>query len=92
VAAIDLLLTMEVPAGDFPGRPPRSESSEPRVAPAALGYLGVVAAAFSLLAGASLAREGAFSVHEGIGFLSIIVFLLWLLATSIALVVRGQRI
>jgi hypothetical protein len=63
-----------------------------RVAPAALGYLGVVAAAFSLLAGASLAREGAFSVHEGIGFLSIIVFLLWLLTTSIALVVRGHRI
>lgn len=62
-----------------------------RVAPVALGWFGLAAAALSLVAGASLAREGAFSVHEGIGFLALMIFLLWLLATSIALVVRGER-
>jgi hypothetical protein len=59
-----------------------------RIAPAALGWFGLAAAAFSLAAGGSLAREGAFSVHEGIGFLALVVFLIWLLATSIALVLR----
>jgi hypothetical protein len=61
-----------------------------RVAPAVFGYLGLAAAAFSLVAGASLARGGAFSVHEGIGFLALVIFWFWLLATSIALVVRGR--
>jgi hypothetical protein len=62
-----------------------------RIAPSALAYVGFAAAAVSLVAGASLAREGAFSVHEGVGFLALAVFLLWLLATSIALVARRAR-
>jgi hypothetical protein len=40
----------------------------------------------------TLARDSVFSVHEGIGFLSIVNVLLWLLATSIALVVWRQQL
>jgi hypothetical protein len=61
-----------------------------RVAAGALGWFGLAVAAFSLVAGAALAREGAFSVHEGIGFFALMTFLIWLLATSTALVVRRR--
>ena len=42
-------------------------------------------------AGGSLMRVGLFSVHGGHGFLSLVLFMLWLLATSIALTVRAGR-
>jgi hypothetical protein len=62
-----------------------------RAATPVVGWSGVVVAALLLASGGSLMRTGLFSVHGGYGFLSLVLFMLWLLVMSIALTVRAGR-
>jgi hypothetical protein len=54
----------------------------------ALGYAGLLLAALSLVTAGSLARAGAFSIHEGPGFLTLMLFYLWLLAAGVIMTRR----
>lgn len=63
-----------------------------RVAPAPVGWLGLPVAAALIVSAASLTRDGLFSVHGDFGFVALSLFLLWLLAASISLVVRPDRV
>jgi hypothetical protein len=62
-----------------------------RAASTAIGWSGFLVVALLLVGGGTFNRTGALSAHGGFGFVTLVLFLLWLPAASIALTIRAAR-
>ena len=56
-----------------------------------VGYLGILEAIVGLVGGASLARNGFFALGGPMGLIAVLIFAVWVLATSILMLMRARR-